>query len=307
MEGYSLSPETHIGHAHLQIAEGDRALAFYQDLLGFRLISRQAGIISLSASGDYPAHILITPYPQARPKPARTSGLYHIAIRLPDRQALALLFQRLLERNYPFQGFSDHKVSEALYLADPDGNGLELYADRPRELWPVSDDQIAMATDPLDVRDLLSQAPAEEWSGIHPSTDIGHVHLHVADLEQTEQFYRHLLGFDVTQRGYPGALFLSAGGYHHHIGANIWAGKGAPAPPADAVGLLSFSIRIPDGRDLVALLERIRSANVPIEAAREYQDALGFLVRDPSQNGVELLVARDGVDPKTLSPFYSSQ
>lgn len=290
MNGFHLPAGTHIGRVHLQVSGLERALTFYRDLLGFQEAGREDDTAALSATGGRPYHILLTERLGARPKPPRTAGLYHVAIRFPDRRALARAFQRLVDYRYPLQGFADHLVSEALYLADPDGNGLELYADRPRERWEQRDGQIDMATDPLDVEDLLAEAAgdAAPWTGVHPKTDIGHVHLHVSDLAQAEAFYSGLLGLDVTQRSYPGALFLSAGGYHHHLGVNTWAGAGPP--PLDAVGLLSFALQLPAQEAWRILYERVRESGVGAEDLRDYKHARGVLIRDPDGNGVELLV-----------------
>jgi len=153
----------------------------------------------------------------------------------------------MLEKRTNVGGFADHGVSEAIYLADPDGNGLEFYADRPPENWPRTDHQIAMVSNPLDVESLLALAAPNRAAKyrIHPETRMGHVHLQVSNLARTEEFYAGELGFDVTQRSYPGALFFAAGGYHHHLGTNTWAGRGAHRPPDNAIGLISFSIVIP--------------------------------------------------------------
>ncbi len=238
MTKFSLPAEAHIGQVHLQVSDLARALAFYSSLLGFRQAGKAGGSVLLSATGRAPCHIVLTEIPDARRKPARTTGLYHVALRYPSRLALARAFRRLVDYDWPFQGFADHLVSEALYLADPDGNGLELYVDRPRDQWQRRNGQLEMATDPLDVNALLAEADADAtpWTGVYPETDVGHVHLHVSDLTRAEAFYSDLLGLDVTQRGYPGALFLSAGGYHHHLGVNVWAGAGAPPPPLEAAG-----------------------------------------------------------------------
>ena len=293
MKPFALPPYTHIANIHLQVSNLERSLTFYAGMMGFKEIHRGKALADLSASGTDPFLIRLSEKPGARPKPPRTTGLYHIAIRLPDRSSLARLFQRLIDSQVPFQGFSDHKVSEALYLANPDGNGVELYVDRPRSQWPRLDDMIAMTTDPLDVEDLLHQAEGNTspWRGIHPETDIGHIHLQVSDLAQTEDFYHGLLGFDVTQRFYPGALFLSAGGYHHHLGTNIWDSRAAPPPPADAVGLLSFAIRIPDWTTWKALNVRLQESNIPIEL-QETDSTASLLIHDPAQNRVELIVDR---------------
>jgi catechol 2,3-dioxygenase len=258
-----LPPETRIGSVRLQIADLDRALAFYEILLGFRLLRRESNHAELSATGSAPSQIFLSELPGARPKPARSTGLYHVAIRLPSRRELARLLKRLAEHRYPFTGFADHGVSEALYLNDPFGLGLELYRDRPRDEWPREHGKLRMFTEHLDVEGLLAEAEQEssEWTGIAAGTDIGHVHLHVSDLGKAEEFYCHRVGFEVTERGYPGALFVSAGGYHHHLGLNIWAGRGAPPPPSDAVGLLAYSVVIPDASAWNVLARQFEAAN----------------------------------------------
>jgi catechol 2,3-dioxygenase len=292
MSEFRLPAETEIGHVHLQIADLDRSLTFYQDLLGFQRVSQDGTAAMLSATGRPPHQIALSERPGAIPKPPRTTGLYHTAIRFPTRRALAQTFQRLVKDPWPFQGFADHTVSEALYLADPDGNGLELYADRPRERWPRPNGQIEMGIDPLDVEDLLAEASggAAPWTGMHPGTDIGHVHLQVSDLARAEDFYNDLLGLDVTLRGYPGALFLSAGGYHHHLGLNVWAGVGAPPAPPGAAGLVSFALLLPGRGAWNSLLVRLKETGVRIEDKWSYENGGSVLVRDPDGNGVELLV-----------------
>lgn len=291
----ALPKDTGVGHVRLQVSDLDRALAFYRDLLGFQQIGENGAKATLSATGKPPYHIVLAAWPGARAKPPGTTGLYHVAIRYPSHQALARAFERLVRHRWPFQGFADHWVSEALYLADPDGNGLELYVDRARQEWSWQGGQVAMATEPLDVESLLAQATAdpEPWAGIHPETDIGHVHLQVSDLARAEAFYQGLLGLEVTQRGYPGALFLSAGGYHHHVGVNVWAGVGAPPPPRDAAGLLSFALQLPDWASWNGVLARLEAGGVEIEASYDYPHAEGVLVRDASGNGVELLVGKE--------------
>jgi catechol 2,3-dioxygenase len=283
MTDYRLPDATQIGAVSLKVKDLDRALAFYRDLLGFRDIERQDGSARLSATGTPPAHVHLSANPDARPKPRRTTGLYHVAIRLPDRRALARVLLRLIAAQWPLQGAADHLVSEAVYLADPDGNGLELYRDRPRDQWRWYGDQIAMATDPLDADDLLAQADDAPWDGIDPGTDIGHVHLQVSDLARAEAFYGDLLGFAVMQRSYPGALFVAAGGYHHHLGLNIWAGRGAPPPPPDAVGLEAFAVALPDAGSVEALVARLRDRGVAVE-----ESALGPAVSDGDGNRVAL-------------------
>jgi catechol 2,3-dioxygenase len=211
---------------------------------------------------------------------------------------LARSLWRLAVTRWPLDGASDHLVSEALYLSDPDGNGIEIYCDRPRAEWPRSDGQLRMATIPLDLDDLLGELgdlsarrglPAGGADASAPpdtvaaGTRIGHVHLQVSELRPAEEFYSGVLGFDVTVRGYPGALFVSAGGYHHHIGLNTWNSAGAQPPPARSVGLRDFEVVLSDERALEELLERVRAAGLHPESADG-----GALVRDPSGNGVLL-------------------
>lgn len=289
---FRLSNDTHIGYVHLQIADLKRSLYFYEDLVGLKKVREVGGTAVLSASGKDPFHILLTERHGARPKPQRSTGLYHIAIRYPSRRELARAFRRLYEDGSAFQGFSDHLVSEAIYLADPDENGVELYVDRPRDKWVLQDSQIQMATLPLDMDNLLGELTNDEFKGssADPMTDIGHVHLHVSDLQKAESFYHSLLGFDVTQRSYPGALFLSAGGYHHHIGVNIWAGRGAPIPPVDAVGLLGIGVVVPGRETIEALKNRFEENSIQFEAKRNdivQRDVLR--VRDPDETAIEFM------------------
>jgi len=292
---FNLPAATQIGHAHLQIAGLNRALKFYQELVGFKAISRDHETAMLSASGKFPAHIILSARADAKPKPPHTTGLFHNAIRFPNRRELARVFRRLIEHGWPFQGFADHIVSEALYLVDPDGNGVELYTDRPREQWRWRNGEVEMATDPLDVDDLLREIENDStsWNGVHPNTDIGHVHLHVSDLQKAEAFYCGVLGFEVTQRSYPGALFISAGGYHHHLGLNIWAGKGAPPPPPEAVGLRAFSINLPDEEALEILKNRFHAAGFPVENKSDSLNRSMMVTRDQDGNHLEMAAGAD--------------
>lgn len=287
MDQFILPPDTHIGHVQLRARDPDRMLEFYTVYLGLQEKERSGSRIVLSASSDHPGLISLNGDPQSIIKPPRTTGLYHIAIRFPSRQALGRTFQRLLEKRYPFQGAADHLVSEALYLADPEGNGLELYVDRPRQVWPRQGDQVVMGSEPLNLEDLLSAAAAEPAPSneIDPRTDIGHIHLQVSDLGKAEAFYQGVLGLEVTQRSYPGALFLSAGGYHHHLGLNIWAGKGARRPPENATGLRSFQLIILDATARQTAIERCRTARAVVSGKN---GAGQIVVQDPDGNMVEI-------------------
>lgn len=237
----ALPEDAHIGEVSLTVTNLERSVAFYRDVLGFREVTRDDGVSRLGA--DARTLVELHENPQAIPKPRRSTGLYHFAILVPSRAALGRSLRRLFERRWPLTGASDHLVSEALYLNDPDGLGIEIYRDRPRGEWPRRDGQIAMATDPLDLQNVQDQPGADAaWTGLEAGTVIGHVHLHVPHLDTAEAFYCGRIGFEPMVRGYPGALFVAAGGYHHHLGLNTWTGIGAPPPPEHAVGLRSFTI-----------------------------------------------------------------
>ncbi len=286
-DGFRLPDSAQIGYVHLQVSDLQRALRFYETLVGLKRAFEDGSTVYLSASEKSPILVVLSERSGARPKPARSTGLYHVAIRFPSRRELAKVFYRLYRNDAAFQGFSDHLVSEAIYLADPDGNGVELYSDRPRKEWVMRENQVQMATEPLDLDNLVAELSEEDKSAavVHPNTDLGHIHLHVSDLISSETFYSGLLGFDVTQRTYPGALFLSAGGYHHHIGINVWAGRGAPPPPPDAVGLLRTGIYVPTAKAMTVLENRFAENKLPFEA--EQHDRLAArIIRVKSPDGL---------------------
>jgi catechol 2,3-dioxygenase len=285
MEPFVIDKDLSLGPAELTVADMERSLALYRDILGLK--AREAGdgsrVVALSA-GEEPL-LLLHERPGARRKPPRTTGLYHAALLMPTRRDLARTLAALASARYPLSGASDHLVSEALYLDDPEGNGLEIYADRPRAEWPRAGREVRMAVDPLDIDGLLAGLDDAPWEGMAPGTVIGHMHLHVADLAATEAFYGGVLGFDLMQR-YLGALFMAAGGYHHHLGLNTWAGAGAPPPPADSTGLRRFTVRLSSEAALEAVASRVREAGLPLEELPE-----GLQLRDPAQNAM-LLTAR---------------
>jgi catechol 2,3-dioxygenase len=271
---------------HLRVRDLERSLAFYLDVLGFKLVSGGAHTATLSATGRGPGLIVLTARKDAPARPPRSTGLYHFAIRVPSRRALAMMIRRLEEMQWPVQGYADHDVSEAVYLADPDGIGIEIYSDRPRDEWPLRGGQVEMVTEPLELDRLMRELDTwpGEWEGIDPATDIGHIHLRVSNLEASDEFYHRVLGFDVMQRDLPGALFLAAGGYHHHIGANTWASLGAGRPPADAVGLISFGVLVPDAATLRELTKRLNAAKAPATN----QDDGSVRAADPDSIFIEL-------------------
>ena len=249
--------------------------------------SQQGDTATLTTNSDTPWLVLTVPT-DVQPRSTRTTGLYHVAILVPSRAALARTIRRLAEKEYPLSGVADHLVSEALYLDDPDGNGLEIYRDRPRDTWRFEDGSLRMATDPLDVRKLLSEglADSQPWNGLDPQTRVGHVHLQVADLQAAVDFYSGVLGFDVMAHYGRSAAFVSAGGYHHHLGLNTWNSLGAQPAPANAVGLRDFTVVLPNSEELAKVAERLRAAG----SSFDEQDSV-LLVRDPSSNAVRLLTA----------------
>ncbi len=279
-----IAPETSVGAVSLTVSDIERSSAFYERAIGLRPFEQEDGSVALGPSAEGPL-VRLYADSSAPGLDRRRTGLYHLAILVPSRVDLALALARLITVRWPLDGASDHLVSEALYLSDPDGNGIEIYRDRPREEWRHSGDQLEMATLPLDLQDVMNElAEDQDFQEQAPEgTKIGHVHLQVADLEQTEAFYSGVLGFDVMVRGYPGALFVSAGGYHHHLGLNTWQSAGASAPEPGAIGLRSFEVVVPDAVELERVTGRIRAAGL------EASDRDGAaLVRDPSGNLVVL-------------------
>jgi catechol 2,3-dioxygenase len=286
MDPYTIHPDTTVGPVSLTVADLQRSEAFYSEALGMKPLPRPDGVLSLTVDGKTPLLELKADAAAAR-RPPHTTGLYHFAVLMPSRFDLARSLQRLLDLNYPLQGGTDHLVSEAIYLADPDGNGIEIYRDRPRNGWEFMNGEVHMESDPLDFDGIIGElgGSPRPWDGLAPATRMGHVHLNVADLAQTEAFYRGVLGFTIMMRRAPGALFVSAGGYHHHLGLNIWDGAGAPPPPEGAIGLRHFSIVLPNQKELETVAGRVQEAGFGLEEADE-----GFMLHDPSRNGVLLTV-----------------
>ena len=287
MTHFIIDPATTMGTVYLTITSMDRALRFYVDILGFRPQARQTGIVALTADGETPL-IVLRAQPAARPRAQRTTGLYHIALLVPSRAELGRTLLQLVEAEYPLQGAADHLVSEAIYLADPDGNGLEIYRDRPRAEWPVQNGQVRMATDPLDAKGVVEagRSEARAWNGIAPGTRIGHMHLQVSGLRAAEQFYVDGLGFGLMQRFAPSALFVAAGGYHHHLGMNTWNSLGAPPTPPDAVGLRHLTIQLPDEAACARVVQHVQAQGFAVRAA-----AGAWWLTDPASGAGVILVA----------------
>jgi catechol 2,3-dioxygenase len=263
-----------LGAVHLIVSDLDRSVAFYEDAIGLKLHHREVAVAAMGVGEE--DLLVLYDEPEAR-RSGRHAGLYHYALLFPSRQELARAALRLAERKTPIQGASDHGTHEAIYLSDPDGNGIELAADRPRERWPEPLNY-AGGPHPLDFDGLLATVAGEELrreagSGL----TVGHVHLHVGDLERGLAFYRDVLGFDLMTFMPGAAAFVSAGGYHHHLGFNVWRGEGVPPAPAGRVGLRHWTVLLDDSEEVEAVRERVRAAGVEVEEG----EGDGFLVRDP--------------------------
>jgi len=269
-----------LGAIRLRVGDAAAMRSFYETAIGLSALGTENGLTALGADGGEPLVELVAD-PHAPPRPPRSTGLFHLALLTPTRADLSRALRRVVASGWRLTGASDHLVSEALYLSDPEGNGIELYRDRPRDDWEILDDGLRMDTLPLDLDSLLAEpGGAEADTGMARGTTLGHVHLQVADLRPAEAFWAGALGFDVTVRGYPGALFVSAGGYHHHVGLNTWAGVGVPRPPAGARGIDRFELVLPDAASVEAATDRLAQV-----AAVDRADG-GALAADPSGNSV---------------------
>ena len=279
-----LADATRLAAVHLTVTRLDTSIAFYQDSIGLRLHRREDPVAAMGAGGE--DILVLHEQPTARPA-GRHAGLYHFALLFPTREELARAAVRLADRRTPVDGVSDHGTHEAIYLADPDGNGIELAADRPREQWPEfgSSGGYAAGPAPLDVEDLLHTVSGEEpRRHADPGLRMGHVHLHVGDLEAATRFYLQGIGFALMAQ-LPTARFVAAGGYHHHVGFNVWRGVGVGPAPADAVGMRHWTLVLTAGSELEALRERLAGIGVAVR-----EESGGLLARDPSGNAVLAMV-----------------
>jgi catechol 2,3-dioxygenase len=272
----TLPAETRMGPVELTVADIDRSLDYYRQAIGLGVLERADGRASLGGDSEL---LVLHEVPGAQPAP-RNTGLFHFALLVPERRDLAAWLAHAIREQVPMTGVSDHFVSEALYLRDPDGHGIEIYADRPRKLW---EGQVArMTTEPLDLENLLRELDdpeREPFDGLPSGTVMGHVHLQVADIPETLRFYRDVMGFDEMATLGSQATFLSAGGYHHHVGGNTWASAGAPPPPEDSASLRLATVVLPDSASRDEVVGRVAATGQDPEETPE-----GPVVRDPSGN-----------------------
>jgi catechol 2,3-dioxygenase len=278
------SPHTFVGQVDIKVSNLERSLVFYKDIIGFQVLQQSERKALLTVDGktallsiEQPENVIM--------KQGRTTGLYHFAILLPNRSDLAAVLLHFIQIGFQLQGASDHLVSEALYLGDPDGNGIEIYTDRPASTWKWNNGEVAMTTEPLDVQDLLAEGQGKQWKGLPAGTLMGHIHLHVSELQKTEEFYCKGLGFDIATRYGNQALFISTGGYHHHIGLNTWAGVGAPKPAENSVGLKYFALVLPNEEARKKVIEQLQG----IGATVTEKDG-NYITEDPSGNRIKLTI-----------------
>lgn len=278
---FHTAPHIYTGEVHLNVLDLTRSVQFYKEVIGFKVLEEATDKVVLTADGKTPLLIIEQPE-HVTPKEAHKSGLYHFALLLPTRADLGAIIKHFIQHQVQI-GASDHLVSEALYLSDPDGNGIEIYIDRDPAVWSWDNGKVAMSTDPLDGDSIVAESGEQTWNGLPVGTVMGHVHLHVAHLPETEKFY-NALGFEVVT-DYPQALFMSNGKYHHHIGLNTWNGVGAPRPIEGSVGLQSFALVYPTKAVLDEAIAKMGALEAKVVASES-----GFEVEDPSGNRVVLRV-----------------
>ena len=281
-----IDANTTVGPVTLSVDDLARSLEYYQQHIGLAVLEHSAGVATLGVG----MRALLRLHEQRGARLVRrATGLYHIALLVPSRGDLAQAIRHFAEHRTTIDGAADHLFSEALYLSDPDGHGIEIYHDRPRSDWHDINGQMPLVSDPLDIDGILAELDETRvWNGLPAGTINGHIHLQVADIAAAERFYTEVLGFERMIR-MSSASFVSAGGYHHHIGMNTWAGVGVPPAPANTARLLQYELLLPTAVALDAVLERLRAANIALE-----QQGEGWAVQDPSSITVVLRVAHPG-------------
>ncbi len=280
-----LPKNTRLGEVHLNISNLSKSLDFYQQSLGLQVNRQEGKTAYLGAGGkDF---LVLTEISDAA-VPHRNTGLYHFALLLPTRLALGQFIQNLVDTQTQVQGMVDHIVSEAIYLPDPDGNGIEVYRDKPEDQWQYEPNgDIRMANLPLDIDGIMAELKeGEQWEKLSDGSVLGHMHLHVRQIPEGIDFYKDIIGLDLMMEWGQTAAFLSSGGYHHHLGINTWNGVGASPPPPKSIGLDHFSVILPSSLEIQKIVSRADQANITIEERGD-----GLLLRDPSRNGILLIAA----------------
>ncbi|QYA00868.1 VOC family protein [Rhizobium sp. B21/90] len=278
---YALTRPAYVGRSHLVVSDLPLVSGFYQSMLGLKSMEKSASGELLGVGGK--PLLSLTTDKAARRAPQNTAGLFHTAFLLPNRTELARWLRHAAHNNVQLQGASDHLVSEAIYLADPEGNGIEIYADRAHDLWKLqTDGMIEMATLALDLQKLYESAPQDSWNGMADGSAIGHIHLQVGNIPEADAFYRDVLGLKIMAR-YPGASFFASGGYHHHVAANIWNSRGAGVRAENMTGLSDYTLRFNDSAALDAAVSKLDG----LEIRHEKRDG-GVSLRDPWGIGLTL-------------------
>lgn len=277
--------DTHIGNVTLKVRDLEKLVKFYTETIGLKVLTKSNSTAQLTADGTTPL-LTLEESPNLKQRPVRSAGLYHLALLVPTRKDLANVLQNFFNSNTRLAGASNHKFSEAIYLQDPENNGIEVYRDVDRKLW-VRDEKgkLPPVSEPLDVDGLLEEADNEMWKGLPEKSVMGHVHLNVIDIPEAEEFYVNVLGFEEQTRIANHALFISAGGYHHHIALNTWNGPNAIPSPVDAAGLLNYEIVVPSEEILETIKQDLLQKTIAFTSESDH-----VYVKDPSGNGIVLKV-----------------
>lgn len=277
-------PNRYVSHVHIKVQDIERSLKFYQEVIGFQILEQKGKQVTLTADGKT-GFLTIEQPENVTPKPRRATGIYHFALLFSKRSDLANIIFQLVRHNIEI-GAGDHKVSEAIYISDPDGNEIEIAYDNDSADWKWENGEVELAVDPLDFEGILAEGNQQSpWVGLPTDTILGHIHLYVAELDQTEKFYREGLGYDVVGRYGEQALFISTGKYHHHIALNTWMGIGAPAPSENSVGLESFTIVLEDEETRNTVIKQLEQLGTTVTEEN------GLIVtHDPSMNKIILAI-----------------
>lgn len=277
------SDNIYVSELLLKVEDINRGKKFYQSIIGFKILEDRGKEVVLTANGKDPIITLLEPE-DVKPKEHRRTGIYHIAILLPNKLQLGLFLENIRKKSYPIIGGSNHGVSNAVYLQDPDDNGIEIYADIEPSEWNRNDKEVEMVTLPLDYDELIEDTGDKQWEGAPSDTIIGHIHLHVRDIEESDKFYIQGLGMDLTSRAGRSASFYSWDGYHHHIAGNIWNGRGAMPLDENSVGMKYYTLRFPNIELLEKTYNRLKELNY-----RTFEENGDLFVLDPSSNLIKLV------------------